>query len=365
MTVLVIANTTHAARPRAEVVPILKKGPLAWCAGGPPVLQGGSALRLLVHGVNDKTNDDYIYEVRQFLEAVRKERRPFMSNDEKDLTLARELDVRCYTERRPIGHGKNLYHGLCHVFPHLRGVLPTSLRALHNWETFGKAAEGDAACYISVYAIIGTMIELGFIDEALATWLALDGYLRGQDWQQLRSEDVRASWTSPDAAPQVAILLGRRHRGESVKTGQEQGVEIESPLLSWLIALRVRDRAANLLLFDTSVVRHKGAWDKAKTVLGIEWMSGPHTLRHTGPSEDAASGRRTLADIQRRGRWLQIKSVQRYSKPWSMIAHKARLPESVKKIGQPIAANPRALLERIPYKHPWGALASDVCKRSG
>eukprot|EP00959_Pyramimonas_sp_CCMP1952_P153979 3221413-Pyramimonas_sp.AAC.1 len=36
----------------------------------------------------------------------------------------------------------------------------------------------------------------------------------------------------------VALLLGRRHRGESVKTGQEQGVAIDSGLLSHILAER-------------------------------------------------------------------------------------------------------------------------------
>ena len=36
-------------------------------------------------------------------------------------------------------------------------------------------------------------------------------------------------------------MLGRKHRGESVKTGQEQGVTIDDGLLSLLMWARVQD----------------------------------------------------------------------------------------------------------------------------
>ena len=40
----------------------------------------------------------------------------------------------------------------------------------------------------------------------------------------------------------------------------------------------------------------------------------PHILRHAGASNDAFRKRRSLADIQKRGRWEAKKSVSRYEK---------------------------------------------------
>ena len=40
----------------------------------------------------------------------------------------------------------------------------------------------------------------------------------------------------------------------------------------------------------------------------------PYAWRHSGPSIDRAQGRRTLQEVQKRGRWRQPKSVNRYEK---------------------------------------------------
>eukprot|EP00969_Alexandrium_andersonii_P116753 5161646-Alexandrium_andersonii.AAC.1 len=51
-------------------------------------------------------------------------------------------------------------------------------------------------------------------------------------------------------------------------------------------------------------------WRATLESLGLSWVGPPHSLRHSGPSADATSGRRSLEDIRRRGRKSQIKSVQ-------------------------------------------------------
>eukprot|EP00959_Pyramimonas_sp_CCMP1952_P269751 5639409-Pyramimonas_sp.AAC.1 len=57
----------------------------------------------------------------------------------------------------------------------------------------------------------------------------------------MNSEDLPSDGTQHAVGSiNVALLLGRRHRGESVKTGQEQGVVIDSGLLSHILAERVR-----------------------------------------------------------------------------------------------------------------------------
>ena len=40
----------------------------------------------------------------------------------------------------------------------------------------------------------------------------------------------------------------------------------------------------------------------------------PYAWHHSGPSIDRAQNRRTLAEVQKRGRWKHAKSVARYEK---------------------------------------------------
>lgn len=69
------------------------------------------------------------------------------------------------------------------------------------------------------------MISRRTLLEALAATLSYDGYLREQSWEGLRGEDEKATRTGGKL--KVALKLGPRRRGESRKTGSDQGVEVE------------------------------------------------------------------------------------------------------------------------------------------
>ena len=123
-----------------------------------------------------------------------------------------------------------------------------------------------------------------------------------------------------------------------------------------MLAFRSLAVSPQQMFFSTTASKHKEVWDNTKSTLGLSWMAGPHVLRQTGPSEDAYSRRRSLADIQLRGRWKQIKSVQRYSKPYSVIVHNSRLQPELISFGSTMASQPRLLLKAFG-DGAWGAIA--------
>ena len=45
----------------------------------------------------------------------------------------------------------------------------------------------------------------------------------------------------------------------------------------------------------------------------------PHVLRHSGPANDLYFERRTMGGVAKRGRWANIKSVQRYGKSGRLL----------------------------------------------
>ena len=45
-----------------------------------------------------------------------------------------------------------------------------------------------------------------------------------------------------------------------------------------------------------------------------------HRLRHTGPANDIMLEKRTLEQARRRGRWLSLRSLERYTKTAHLIA---------------------------------------------
>ena len=69
----------------------------------------------------------------------------------------------------------------------------------------------------SVGLISYYLFEAGLLIEGAAVLTQLGGRLREQDWQQFRGEDV-----AEGPGGQVALTLGRRDRGENVKTGAKR-----------------------------------------------------------------------------------------------------------------------------------------------
>ena len=203
MLVVLLADApTGAVKTKINRQPRLKRGPLASQRAleeGDPrgSVLGSRALRLSVHHVNDATNFLYIKEVRLFLEGVLASRPAFETDAEQDWVMACELEHRCYLEQLPLARGAMLYHGFMHVFPEKRGRYPLALRALHTWEDLQASAEGGPCCRESVHAMAEEMMKQKFVDAALASEVALDAYLREQDWDQLLAEDIAVDWRSP------------------------------------------------------------------------------------------------------------------------------------------------------------------------
>ena len=281
------------------------------------------------------------------------------------MAMARELERRCFKLGLPLGRGQKLFHGWVHIFPEFKGRMPTALRALHTWEDLGASSEGGPACRESIHVMAEEMIKRGYVDSALAAETALDGYMREQDWGQLRAEDVKVDWHK-DGTCSTALLFGRRHRGESVKTGQEQGVKLESPLLCRLLAERAASLQPSDKVFEVTPETFRRHWREVAEALGMSWFPPPHCLRHTGPSEDAFSGRRTLEDIRRRGRWSQIKSVQRYAKPHALVSHRAQLDPAVKARGSWLEENFSSMLKcSIEKSSPWRELVERIDRGRG
>ena len=60
--------------------------------------------------------------------------------------------------------------------------------------------------------------------------------------------------------------------------------------------------------------------------LGLKKLNvTPHCPRHGGASEDAFGKHLSIAEIQARGRWEDVRSVARYRKPGKLLRQQAKL----------------------------------------
>ena len=155
-------------------------------------------------------------------------------------------------------------------------------------------------------------------DAAAATLLTFDLYSRAADILRVQPEDL----VPPNAR------LGSRHwgvtffpasrskRSKTLTQDDTSFVGQVNPRRSWLRdimpILAARPRGQPMLGNSLAVLEARFA--AAGLSLGLP-HAVPHLLRHGGPSADCAAEVITDVQVQRRGWWASVKSVQRYTKP--------------------------------------------------
>ena len=138
-----------------------------------------------------------------------------------------------------------------------------------------------------------------------------------------------------DAGDVVALLFGRRDRGERSKTGHGQGLLIDYPATRSMLRERLRNTAPGQRLFPITQHEYRRFWNATASDLGVAEIVGrPHNVRHTGPSYDVFIGYRDLRGVQRRGRWRVDASVLRYSKTHEYARALARAPAELTQRGR-------------------------------
>ena len=165
-----------------------------------------------------------------------------------------------------------MVHDFMHIFEDHRDRLPSAIRALRAWSRLLSFQEG-AGVPREAIAHIGIQMWLnGLLIEGIIVFLCFDAWLREQDWELLRGEDCVG-----DNHNQMAPLLGRRHRGEKVKTGSNQGVILQFDWVSDMISVLKKERPDDKLIFPLIQHRFRRIWWQTLHELKIETMGGRHT----------------------------------------------------------------------------------------
>ena len=131
----------------------------------------------------------------------------------------------------------------------------------------------------------------------------------------------------------ATLLLGVSSRGESSKTGRDQGVVLDEPHSFQILQQRCAGKRPHEKVFQRLTALNYGKWWRwaAQQACGDSSGAGPpHSARHSGTSRDLTTGNRALEAILKRGRWKALTSVHRYAKPHAYYACLSRLSESEK-----------------------------------
>ncbi|CAE8582583.1 unnamed protein product [Polarella glacialis] len=208
--------------------------------------------------------------------------------------------------------------------------LPRFRRTLKGWRKKAPSQTRLPAPEALVFALSGWMCQQGHVEEALYNAATHSCYLRPSEGHGLMTCDI-VKPVRIGGMNQHVLVLAPFERGESTKTGQyDQTVELDDvrlPTLGGLLCEQAERRRAlkgisekqdtgDVCLWSFAAGGYLKVWREGVRVLGLgHVLQSPYQNRHGGPSRDRLLKLRSLADVQRRGRWMTTSSLRIYEKP--------------------------------------------------
>ena len=142
-------------------------------------------------------------------------------------------------------------------------------------------------------------------------WMQYDCYGREQNSDLLLGRDISVDRLGGGKA---VLQVGDRQRGQCVKSGSDQTVQLDYPIFSSIVAAISRERSPNQSFFIFRQERIRNIRNEELAAMGVATVGPLRSSRHSKPSRDVGEKERTLDEVRRRGRWSQKKNVQRSSR---------------------------------------------------
>ena len=167
-------------------------------------------------------------------------------------------------------------------------------------------------------AIAVTLTFQGHRDMAVFMLMGLGTYARPSELLGLRQKDLIPPVRG--VSKFGSLLIAPEEIGATTKTGEsDDSVLLDCAWMPWLdrlvSELHSRNRHQSSAVFDFDYPEFCAAFQGAVAELSMTHLNiVPYAWRHSGPSIDRARNLRSLQEVQKRGRWRQAKSVNRYEK---------------------------------------------------
>ncbi|CAK0869503.1 unnamed protein product [Prorocentrum cordatum] len=234
--------------------------------------------------------------------------------------------------------------------------LPKALASLKGW---AKRSPGRMRLPLPDIIVDDTAVDLIEHDRpmmAAAASLQTDTYTRPSGVVELRQGQILPPAPAARLGAHFGIVIAPSEWYKVTKTGGQDSLLVGDAARPWLTnvlwILRQPKAADSQRLFTFSLSLLDREIKKAADRLGYSPLGVcPHVFRHPGASNDKAHGRRTLKEVQKRGRWASSASVARYEKS-AVILQQLRKVTQEKKTR---AEDPRLLRARAELDKARGA----------
>jgi hypothetical protein len=284
-------------------------------------------VQLKAKGVTKPTLTKYLQAIQYFEEWCQRQSHRFRTPAQVDRAMTLYL-----TDEYELG--EKSWNGSHLVFGHQllrnkgpdKDYLPEAKKALKAWKKRTLHQMRTPVPEEIVLSMGDALLDDEEIDVAVALSLQLDGYFRPSEIAELKTRQVMPP--AMGAGPAYAkwgIVLAPQALGATTKTGQtDDSVLVGDVAHEWLhdvLQLQVRGKTKNQKLFPNLNLRsYEGHLARVSKTMQLPVYVSPHVVRHSGASNDRFHKRRSLLQIQKRGRWASTKSMLRYEKEALLLA---------------------------------------------
>eukprot|EP00438_Fugacium_kawagutii_P032235 Skav231695 [mRNA] locus=scaffold597:1206282:1209294:- [translate_table: standard] len=336
----------------------------------PPVVTGhvelsASHTTLMTASVKPRTLEAYRRHWTDFSRWSRLQGWKLESTEEIDVALSQYMEE-AYLEGGDLSMGRYILAAVTFFNPQVKSAnnvkLPRCRMSLQGWKNLVPPQSRlpipwEVCCLLACHALRNGMMQM-----SLCMLVAFAMYLRPSEVSRIRVRDV--VFPAPQLRrrhQQLVITLHPFEDAQCSKTKEfDETVVLDLSHHQFLIQalsqmvseLRLQP---NSLLVNMTPTSLRLWMEQVSSHLRLESLGilHPYRLRHGGASTDFWEKHRSLAEIQKRGRWRTPTSVRRYEKGGRIAQLLAALPSSVQQQASWAADNidkvyvSRHLLQRL------------------
>ena len=292
------------------------------------------------------TAAEYCLHIQMFEQWFMEVVRPLPTSQlEVDLLILHYFET-MVSEGGPPSIGSKTLASILHLWPQagstMRLAFPISYRGLRGWYRSMPPRTRQPLPLLGIFAIVGLLLFKNLICMSLAVMVGLECYLRPRELTSLNVAQL--------VAPQLhgghhfkwwALILSPFEGLVPTKSGKfDDSILINGMWLRWatdFFAALTKGRAGTTPLWPfTHSDLVKEFRDCCRT---LNLQGCLYQLRHSGASADLLSEFRPRSEIQDRGRWAAVTSLNRYAKASRAQAELGKLEPQVIKLGQFIQQN--------------------------
>ena len=293
--------------------------------------------KLRIKRIQPKTLIAYASYVALFLDWCKETKRRGVSGQQADKHMAIYFNA-LFDDGEPLNTASYTLFGwiALRTVPRSpeRDLMPLSRAALTAWRGVrnSKMRVGLPPQVIYHFAAFCVAHDEHWAEAAVL--LQYDLYARPSEMLEIRGRDL---------VPPVrnmclhwGVIFGNADHGETTKAGcSDDVVFANTPHRAY--AHKILQRLGKLFLhqdlplFKGNLAQYEALFRTfSKQYKLKKRIFTPHCIRHSGPSFDAIHNHRTLPEIQARGRWACLASVNRYKKPGRLLLESAKLPSALR-----------------------------------